>query len=319
MERKDGSIDSNSRHTPLRWGILGCGGIARRMAGAIASRENMRLEAVAARDKERAGAFASAHGAARHYGGYDGLLADDGVDAVYVATIHPAHYEAVRACLLALFRLAEEKNLLLMEAMWSRYLPAWREAVSLAGAGELGKLKGVTADFSARFPFDPSHRLYDPAQGGGTLLDLGVYAIHLAFSAFGPDYCAAQAAGRLAPTGVDVFAALTLEYPGGGTAILTCAGDQAGPQEALLIGENGWISLPRFYQATEYTLHREGMPDEVRHFEKADGFAYELEEFRRLLHEGQTESAVVPHRDTLAALRLIEWGMRAIRCRHGLT
>ena len=319
----------------LRWGILGCGGIARRMAGVIATRENMALKAVAARDGARAEAFAREYGAARAYGSYEELLRDGEVDAVYVANLHPAHYETVRSCLEAgkpvlcekpltmtaeqaedLFRLAGEKNLLLMEAMWTRYLPACREAVSLAAAGALGEVKGMTADFTTYFPYDPTHRLYDPAKGGGALLDVGVYAIHMAFSLFGPDYCAASVTGRLAPTGVDEFAALTLEYPGGRTALLTCGSDRVGTLEATVQGQRARITLPSFFQAAELLLQVPDQPVEIRQYEKIDGFAYELEEFRRLLAEGRTESPVVPHRDTVAALRLIEWASAELQHRH---
>lgn len=318
----------------LRWGLLGCGGIARRMAGVIASRENMELAAVAAQDGARAEAFARECGAARHYARYADLLADDGVDAVYVANIHPVHYESVRACLLAgkpvlcekpltmtaaeaeaLFRLAEEKNILLMEAMWTRYLPACREAVALAHSGALGELKGAMVDFTTHFPYDPHHRVYDPAKGGSALLDVGVYTIHMAFSALGADYRAAGVSGRLAPTGVDSFAALTLEYPQGRTAVLTCGCDRVGTSEASLCGQNARISLPQFFGATEFTVHTPGQPDETRRFEKIDGFAYELEEFRQLWSEGRIESLVVPHRETVAAMKLMEWAMDGIR--HG--
>ena len=315
----------------LRWGILGCGGIARRMASVIASRDNMALAAVAAKDAARAEAFAREQGAEKAYGSYARLLQDGDVDAVYVANLHPAHYETVRGCLLAgkpvlcekpmtmtaaqaedLFRLAKEQNLLLMEAMWSRYLPACRQAAALAKSGGLGELKGAVIDFSNYFPYDPGHRIYDPAKGGGALLDVGIYVIHMAFSLFGPDYCAASVSGRLAPTGVDEFAALTLDYPDGRTAVLTCGSDRMGTMAATIHGRDAWISLPHFFQANSYTLHVTGKPDETRQFEEIDGFAYEVEEFRRLWSQGALESPVVPHRDTVKALELMEWAMDQI-------
>ena len=325
-------VTGKTKEAVVRWGIIGCGGIARRMAAVIRQTGGGRLEAVASRDGERARAFAADFGAPKAYEGYDALLADRDVDAVYVATIHPAHAAVVRDCLLAgkpvlcekpltmtaaeaaaLFQLAEEKGLLLMEAMWSRYLPACREAKALAESGGLGELRGASIDFSSYFPYDPAHRIYDPAKGGGALLDIGVYAIHMAFSIFGPDYISTRVSGRLAPTGVDEFAVLTLEYPQERTVVLTGGSDRMGTMSAVLNGRDGWLELPYFFQATEFTAHIVGRPDETRRFAEIDGFTYEVEEFHRLLCRGEIESAVVPHRDTIAALRLIGWAMDELK------
>lgn len=325
-------MTGNTGKAVVRWGILGCGGIARRMAAVIGRTAGGRLEAVASRDGERARAFAEDFGAPKAYEGYDALLADGDVDAVYVAAIHPAHAALVRACLLAgkpvlcekpltmtaaeaesLFRLAGETGLLLMEAMWSRYLPACREAKAFIENGGLGDLRGASIDFCSYFPYDPAHRIYDPAKGGGALLDIGVYAIHMAFSIFGPDYLSARISGRLAPTGVDAFALLTLEYPEERTVALTVGSDRMGTMSAVLNGRDGWLELPYFFQATEFTAHVTGRADETRRFAEIDGFTYEVEEFQRLLRRGETASAVVPRRDTVEALRLIEWAMDELK------
>lgn len=169
----------------VRWGILGCGGIARRMAAVIPEARDARLVAAAARDKERAAAFAARFGADKAYGSYEELAADKEVDAVYVATIHPAHAAAVELCLRAgkavlcekpltmsarearrLFDLAEACGVPLLEAMWTRYLPAWRRARELVREGAIGELRSMQADFCFNSPYDPASRLYAPELGG---------------------------------------------------------------------------------------------------------------------------------------------------------
>ena len=204
----------------VRWGILGCGGIARRMAAVIPEARDARLVAAAARDKERAAVFAARFGADKAYGSYEELAADKEVDAVYVATIHPAHTAAVELCLRAgkavlcekpltmsarearrLFDLAEACGVPLLEAMWTRYLPAWRRARDLVQEGAIGELRSMQADFCFNSPYDPASRLYAPELGGGALWDVGIYGCHVLIHMLGREYRSLRAEGRLAPGG----------------------------------------------------------------------------------------------------------------------
>lgn len=179
---------------PIRWGILGAGGIADTVAGDIALSDDNVVTAVAARDAHRAAAFAAKHGFEHGYGDYRALVADDDVDVVYLATTHPSHHDlalmAIDAgkavliekplCLNAaeardVFAAAERAGVFAMEAMWMRTNPLIRTARQLIADGAIGELRGLRAEFAIGVPFDPRSRLYDIDNGGGGLLDLGVY------------------------------------------------------------------------------------------------------------------------------------------------
>lgn len=316
----------------VRWGILGCGGIARRMAAVIPEARDAQLVAAAARDKERAAAFAARFGADKAYGSYEELAADKEVDAVYVATIHPAHAAAVELCLRAgkavlcekpltmsarearrLFDLAKACGVPLLEAMWTRYLPAWRRARELVQEGAIGELRSMQADFCFNSPYDPASRLYAPELGGGALWDVGIYGCHALIHMLGREYRSLRAEGRLAPGGVDSFAALTLRFPGDVLAMMTCGGDQMGDQAARLYGTSGWIELPRMYDAREVRLFTEGGLVRTEEFPHRDGFIYEVEAFGRLLAGGTDAVVEAPPEDTCAALGMIEEALTQLR------
>jgi oxidoreductase domain protein len=315
----------------IRWGILGCGVIARRMAAVLQKEEEAVLAAVAARDAGRAAAFAAECGAGKAYGSYAELAADAAIDAVYVATIHPTHAAAVELALRAgkavlcekpltmsseearrLFELAGSCGAPLVEAMWTRFLPAWQKAKELADAGAIGEIRGMEAEFCHCTPYDPASRLYDPAQGGGALWDVGIYVCHAAIHILGRAYTQLLASGRFAPSGVDSYAALTLRTPSGAIARLACGSDQCGGNLARINGTRGFLELPNMFGATELRTHIEAKPDEAFSFPQEDGFAYEVRAFHRQLKENRLFSPVVPPEDTVAALQMLEKALSAL-------
>ncbi len=191
--------------TRYNWGIIGAGNIAGQFAGDLKRLPQARLKAVASRSADRASAFAGKHNIPDWYDSWDGIAGDPEIDIVYVATHHPFHFENTRSCLEAgkavicekpvtmnrreleiLVRIAREKKVFLMEAIWTRFLPSTRRVLEIMENGELGKLTGVCADFGFRLEFEPEHRLYDPAKGGGALLDIGIYPVFLSLLMAGP-------------------------------------------------------------------------------------------------------------------------------------
>ena len=316
----------------VRLGIMGCGSIAGRMAAVIGKTDGVELKAVAARDWERAKAFGEAFGAEKAYGSYAELARDHEVDAVYIATIHPAHAACIRLCLEngkavlcekpmamsareaeAMVALAREKGVLLVEGLWTRFLPAWKEIKRLINDGAIGRIRYMQTDFSVDLPFDPESRIYDLEKGGGALLDVGVYAFHVLLYTLGIQYETMKAVGRLSPTGSDCFASTLLRYPDGCVAEASCGCDMAGPNMAHIHGEKGHIDVPAMFGATSFTLYRQGKEAETFSFDTGDGFQYELMEFARLVEEGALESESVPLADTLAVSRLIDEAMVQIR------
>ena len=314
------------------WGIIGCGGIARKMADALHKTEGVKLLAVAAREQERADAFAKENGAERAYGSYAALAADPDIDVVYVATIHPTHAAAVKLCLNAgkhvlcekpmgmsrqedeeMFALAKEKNLLLMEAIWTRFLPAWRKAKELVESGAIGEVRTVFTDFSVLCGFDPESRLFNMEKGGGGLLDLGVYSLHCALYMLGNDVDTVKASGRLSPTGSDNYAAVTVQFKNKTIAVATCGMDCiGGAGEGRIMGTNGSISLPGMMGADTCYLRQNGQPEQVFRFPYDNGFTFEVAEFQSLLAEGKTESAIADPATTMTVAGIIDEALAQI-------
>lgn len=314
------------------WGILGCGGIARHMASALRDVADATLLACGARSKERAEKLAGEFSIERAYGSYAALVADPDIDIVYIAVVNTAHAETVRMCIEAgkavicekplamseeegreLFALAREKGVLLMEAIWTLFLPAWKAVREQIAQGVIGELRHAQIDFSFSASPNPQSRLYDPAQGGGGLLDVGVYTAHVAQYLMGPAMPVIRAAGRVAATGVDSFAAVTLEYPDGKIAEMTCGVDAVGPQDARIFGTKGWIEVPHMYCADHVVVHAHGQEDQRFDFSGRDGFCYEAEEFQRLLAAGATQSDIATPEVTLRVAHFLDESMRQIK------
>ena len=301
------------------------------MAETLRADEEATLLAVAARELPRAEAFAEKYGAERAYGSYEKLAQDPEVDAVYIATIHPTHFAAARLCLMngkavlcekpltmnraeaeELFRIAEERGVLLMEAIWTRFLPAWQEAKRRVEAGEIGRLLAVETDFTFPLDFNPDSRMFNMEKGGGGLLDLGVYSIHTALFLLGIDIESVQAAGRRSPTGSDCYASVLIQMKDGSVAHATCGMDCRGPETARLMGDRGAIVLPHLMGSDQLTILRDGQPEEVLHFPYTHGFAFEVAEFQKLLKEGRTRSEIASPAHTLAVMGVIDSALAQI-------
>ena len=311
---------------PVRWGILGAGGIAATVGDDIQASPDSEVVAVGARDGGRAAAFAAAHGVARSYGSYDELLADADVDVVYIATTHGQHHEHALLALRAgkpilvekAFTLnarearevvaeARARDLFCMEAMWLRLNPLVQQVVAAVAAGRIGRVTTVKAELSARFEYDPTHRLFDLAAGGGALLDLGVYPIAFAWEVLGRP-SSVQAAGQLSPTGSDLVAALTFSYDSGAVAQIVASAANGSPEAAIVVGTEGWMRLePRIHRPRTLTTSTD-IGTEVIEAEPDPGNGYHLQvaEVERCLRAGLTESPHISLDSTVAILELID-------------
>lgn len=311
---------------PIRWGIIGAGWIAEQVCDDIARTGGNVVSAVAARDAGRAAAFAGRYGAERSYGSYADLVADDEVDVVYVATTHPNHLahsllaiEAGRAVLVekpVALNAADARRILdaaagagvfAMEAMWMRLNPLIRRAQDIVAAGEIGDVVGVRHEFGLGRPFDPTHRVYDRDNGGGALLDLGIYPLTFAWLFLGrPDE--QRVAGTLAPTGVDDTVAVEWLYDGAPRAQLWCSVSTPAPNEAVVLGTRGWLRFGQpGFRPSSLAVHV-GDSEYVIDDPVADqhGYGPEVEEVERCLRAGLLESPLVPHADTLALMGLLD-------------
>jgi predicted dehydrogenase len=312
---------------PIRWGILGAGGIADSFSSDISLTDGNVVAAVAARDTDRAARFAARHGAARSYGDYEALVNDAEVDVVYVATTHPHHHahallaiDAGKAALIEkpvclnaddareVFAAAARAGVFAMEAMWTRTNPLIRTAQQLIADGAIGEARGVRSEFGLGVAFDPAHRLYDLANGGGALLDLGVYPATFAHLFLGsPDEV--RTVGTLAPTGADETVAMQWIYRGHPGAQLWASVPIAAPNDAAVLGTKGWISfLPEAHRPSGLIVHNEAGEYRVDDPIAGHGHGYgpEIEEVARCLHAGLTESPLIPHADTVAILAILD-------------
>jgi predicted dehydrogenase len=319
----------------MRWGILGTGTIARKFAQGLAVLPDADLVAVGSRAQETADSFGDAFDVPRRYAGYAELAHAPGVDVIYVATPHSLHGDNSELCLQAgkavlcekpfainagqaeeVVALARKNRCFLMEAMWTRFLPAIEKARQLLADGAIGDVRIVSADFGFRAPFDPQSRLFDPHLGGGALLDVGVYLVSLASMVLGsPTRITSMA--HLGRTGVDEQAAMILGYDQGQLAVLTTAIRTRTPQEARLIGTRGWIRLHSpWWCPMTLTLSIEGQEDEVFHLPfEGNGYNYEAAEVMRCLRAGDLESGIMPLAETLTIMETMDqlraqWGLR---------
>ena len=194
-----------------------------------------------------------------------------------------------------------------MEAMWTRFLPAVAAAREGVAWGRIGQVLGVQGDLCAFRFYDPNNRLWDPATGGGAVLDLGVYVISMAQDFLG-NARDVHCVGRYAPNGVESAATINIAYVGGGTAALTCGFDVHGPGRMIILGTKGWVEVqPRFHHPTTISVHRSGvLPRIIEAKQIGRGYAHELMEVSDCLLAGRTQSATMPLSDTVEVMRVLE-------------
>jgi predicted dehydrogenase len=305
--------------TKVRWGILGAGNIAQKFARDIAHTSSAELQAVGAREIERARTFAHTYGLASAHGSYEALFADRQVDAIYVATPHSFHLEQSIAALRAgkpvlcekpltpnledsktLVTAARDLDVYLMEALWSYFLPAIGKARQWLDQGRIGELTQVRADFGFKAPFDPDARLFNPALAGGALLDIGIYPIALSRLVLGQGPNQVHSLMKFASTSVDdeVYA---LFQTGEVTSVLTCSFRSKLANLGTLVGTRGRIELPRFWQAESALLYEgDTLVERFEDQRKGGGFEFEIEAASTDILQGRKQSQIMPHALSLA-------------------
>lgn len=310
----------------FRWGILGTGYIAKKFATALTFVDDAELYAVGSRTSNSAEAFAKEYSIPVSYGDYQGLVEDPNVDIVYVGTTNSIHrvnclqaLEAGKPVLcekpfmvnsreaIDVINVAKKKNLFLMEALWTRYIPAFKKARQMWENGAIGDVYTTTSDIGFIYERSIQHPLYNPALAGGALLDLGAYPVSMAHIAFGePD--TVKATAFLGPTGVDEQIGMLFGYKGGQVSIGLATFKTSAPMEATVYGTKGYIRIHApFYKPTSFTLRLNGQDPqliEVPHL--GNGWNYEAIEVMECLRAGKLESELAPHAETLALMRTMD-------------
>jgi predicted dehydrogenase len=306
--------------TTFRWGILGTGVMARSMTEALKARSDAVVTAVGSRTAARAHEFAQTLGIPHAHGSYEELVDAPDVDIVYVATTNDQHLANTLACIDAgkavlcekplglndhevgqMADAAQRRGTFLMEAMWMRFQPFLTKVEALIAAGEIGTVRHLHADFCIPLPYAPDNRWFDPKQGGGSLLDLGVYPLTLAYHVLGEPR-ATVAMAQLAPTGVDAQIGVQSTHDSETLSVLTSSLVADGAWEATISGTTGRIRLhPPFHHSPRVTLHRRG--ELIASHDTSygvSGLQFEIDEVHSCLRRGATESDRMPLDDSAA-------------------
>ncbi|MDT0321948.1 Gfo/Idh/MocA family protein [Streptomyces millisiae] len=316
----------------LRWGIVGPGWIAGEFASALRSHTAQRVVAVSSRSRARAERFATGHGIEHALGTTEQLVTHPEVDVVYVATPQSEHLDIGLAAIAAgkhvliekpitvtaaearkLADAARSAGVLVMEAMWSRYLPQASVIRRLLADGALGEVRAVFADHGQAITADPGHRLHRPELGGGALLDLGIYPAQFSSMVLGAP-TRVVAVGGMTETGVDAYSTLVLSHGDGAQSTLYSSILTRTPTTAVIAGSEATITVDgAFYTPTSFTLAPSDDPSgpvltwsDPTGLRRFDGLSWEATALARFVGEGRTESPVHTLEETVSILATID-------------
>ena len=310
----------------IRWGILATGWIADLFVKDLVLAGHA-VTAVGSRAQASADRFAKQFGIGTAHGSYEALVADPNVDIIYIATPHPQHVAAARLALNAgkhilvekaftlnaaeaaeIVDLATAKQLVVLEAMWTRFLPHMRRIRAIIAAGTIGEVRSVTADHRQKLPDDPKHRLNALELGGGALLDLGIYPISFAWDMLGrPSSIKATATFR--DTGADAQVATIFHYPSGAVATTLSSSDSAGPNRASVVGTKGRIDIDQvWYAPTTFRVY-DNDNTVVETFDglvEGRGMQFQADEAERLIASGMIAGEIMPPSQSVEIMRTLD-------------
>ncbi len=309
----------------INWGIIGLGKIAGKFAGDLEEVEDAVLYGVASRKIEKAEDFKKEFDAEKAYGSYEELMEDPDVDVIYIATPHVYHAEIAKSCINhgkavlcekpfamnkteveEMISLAKEKKVFLMEALWTKFLPHFKDVREKIKNGDYGKIKSVKADFGFEAEYDTSKRLFNKELGGGSLLDIGIYPVFLSYELLGmPESIEAKA--TFSETGVDDSCDIKFSYTDGVKAELFSTLKEKTDTTGIIEMENGKITLmSRFHEPTSVKYESNGRV-EIRDFGATGrGYSFEAAHVTKMLQEGNTESNVMTFQDSINLISLLD-------------
>lgn len=303
----------SSENKTVKWGIIGLGNIAQKFATDLITIPNTELYAVASRDCKRSEEFATKFKVSKAYASYEDLASDEEIDAVYIATPHSFHKEHSILCMeqgkavlcekpfamnfqevSEMISVAKNNNVLLMEALWTYFLPHYQYVLDLIKSKNLGDVLSLESDFCFHKPFDESNRLFKKELGGGSLLDVGIYPVFVALTTLGnPDEINAKA--TFFDNGADADCNMEFIYKNA-KAFLRSSIKEVSDTEAVFLCEHGKIKLnTRFYTPTTIIVEKNGKEEIIDFGVKTIGYNYEAVHFNQLLREGKKESDIMTY------------------------
>ena len=308
----------------LKMAILGAGGIAVKMAQTIAGMKDVEAYAVAARNVERAQEFADKYGFTKAYGSYEEMLADENVQLVYVATPHSHHYKHAKMCLEAgknvlcekaftvnadqakeLFALAEEKKVLITEAIWTRYMPSRKIIDDIIASGVIGEVSSLTANLG--YALHGVERIWNRELAGGALLDVGVYPINFALMAFGDDIKEVKGEAVF-KNGVDMMNSVTISFKNERMAVLHSCVSAALDRKGVIFGSKGYIEVTNINNPEVIKVFDKEYKEIASYLppEQITGYEYEVEACMRALEKGELECPEMPHAETIRVMEIMD-------------
>ncbi|MET0853599.1 MAG: Gfo/Idh/MocA family oxidoreductase [Microterricola sp.] len=312
--------------TSLRWGILATGGIAHLFTSDLVLNGHT-VQAVGSRRADAAAQFAAEFGIPNVHASYDELVADPEVDVIYVASPHPFHAEHATLALNAgkhvlvekpftlnadeareLAALAESTGLVILEAMWTRFLPHMQRIREILAAGTIGTVRSLIADHTQKLSEDPQHRLNSLELGGGALLDLGIYPVSFASSLFGTP-ASIQASATFKATGADAQVATLFHYESGAIASTLSASDTKGPNRATILGTDGRIEIDGvWYSPTSFRV-LDSVGAVIEHYVSevnGRGMHYQAQAIEGLIAAGERVDVRMPIDETVQIMQTLD-------------
>lgn len=317
----------------MKIGFIGAGRIANTLASTMARMEDVTLYAVAARDLDRAQAFAQKYGFRKAYGSYVELLRDPEVELVYIATPHSHHAEHMKLCIshgknvlcekaftlnakqaAEVAALAKEKGVYVAEAIWTRYMPSRAMINEVLASGVIGKVTAMACNLC--YPVMYKERCARPELAGGALLDVGVYGLNFAFMHFGSDFDRMDSSVVFTDTGVDGQETITLHYPDGRMAVITAGILSRSDRKGIFYGDKGYIIVENInnpqsisvFDTADNLLQRVDVPEQIT------GYEYQIREAMARIRAGETEAASMPLSETVRVMEVMDrlrqdWGL----------
>ena len=320
----------------IRWGILATGWIADLFTKDLILTGHA-VTAVGSRSQASADRFAKALGIPTAHGSYEALVADPNIDIIYIATPHPQHISAAKLALNAgkhilvekaftlnaaeaaeIVALAQAKGLVVLEAMWTRFLPHMKRIREILKSGMIGEVRSITADHRQKLPDDPKHRLNALDLGGGALLDLGIYPISFAWDVLGKP-SAIQATATFRETGADAQVATIFHYANGAIATTLSSSDSAGPNRAAVVGTKGRIEIDHvWYSPTTFRVYdnANNVIETFDHAVAGRGMQFQADEAERLIAAGLTAGDIMPPSQSVEIMATLDEVRRQIGLRY---
>ena len=315
----------------IRMAIMGAGSIAVKMSNTIKGMDEVEAYAIAARDLSRAQAFAEEHGFTKAYGSYDEMLADENVDLVYIATPHSHHYKCVKMCLEAgkhvlceksftvnaeqakeLFALAEEKKLLLTEAIWTRYMPSRKMIQDVIDSGVIGEVTSLTANLG--YELSEVKRIWDRNLAGGALLDVGVYLVHFARMIFGENVTDITSSAVF-KNGVDMIDNIIMTFDDAKSATMQSNVYAVQNRNGSIFGTKGYMEIVNINNPEEIKVFNDQYQEIASYKvpEQITGYEYEVAACVRAIENGEIECPEIPHAETIKVMEIMDgirkaWG-----------